>query len=77
MDESEIKFTTCKIADTEFATFREPSNRNITFNGKDGAIIGKLTWDGGQFHFEGDADESAKMFFDVVCDFVGIEKKDG
>jgi len=51
-------------------------NRNITFHGEDGEV-GKLTWDDGRFHFEGDADESARIFFDAVCNIVGVERKHG
>lgn len=56
--------------------FKAPASRNITFHGEDGDV-GKLTWDDGRFHFEGNADESARIFFDAVCSIVGVERKDG
>lgn len=55
--------------------FKPEANRSITFHGEDGDV-GKLTWDDGRFHFEGDADESARIFFDAVCSFVGVIRED-
>ena len=58
-------------------TFHSPiSNRNISFHKEGGDVVGKLSWDDDRFHFEGDADESAQIFFDAVCAIVvkGSEK---
>lgn len=56
--------------------FHPKPSRNITFHGEDGNV-GKLTWEDGKFHFEGNVDESARIFFDAVCSIVGVERKDG
>lgn len=38
---------------------------NVTFQ-LEGKEVGRLSWDDGTMKFEGNADESAKIFFDVV-----------
>jgi len=40
--------------------------RNIIFMGKDNKEVGKLSWDDGIFNFEGEAEKSAKIFFDFL-----------
>jgi hypothetical protein len=40
---------------------------NITFHNEEGNI-GMLTWEDGIMRFEGDAEESAQLFFDNVID---------
>lgn len=47
-------------------TVQPTRNRNITFQGENGEIIGELHWDDGEMHFEGNADAAAKMFFTAV-----------
>jgi hypothetical protein len=39
---------------------------NLVFTGGDGGEVGKLTWEDGKLHFEGNADESARIFLDHV-----------
>ena len=54
------------------------SSSNISFHGDENDMVGKLTWEGGVFHFEGDADASAQIFFDSVVSLtVEAMKKDG
>jgi len=40
------------------------STHNLTFHSAEGGDVGKLSWDTGVFVFEGNAEESAKIFFD-------------
>jgi len=42
------------------------SPRNVTFMGENNEVVGKLTWDDGIFKFEGEAEESARIFFDSL-----------
>ena len=53
---------------------------NMTFN-KDGKEIGWISWDKGELVFEGNADESAKVFFnDFLKNYVDqyiADKKGG
>lgn len=39
---------------------------NVTFNRDGCEIVGRLSWDDGTLHFEGNADESARMLFEWV-----------
>ena len=41
----------------------------MTFTNLDGDV-GKISWDGGVFEFTGKADESAKVFFDFLKQYV-------
>lgn len=41
----------------------------VTFS-QDNKDIGTLSWEGGKFHFEGDAEESAKVFFDFLRPYI-------
>lgn len=43
-----------------------PPPFSVSFNDK-GTVIGTLTIVDGKMHFEGDADASAKFFFDQFC----------
>ncbi len=44
---------------------------------QDGKEIGRISWEGGFFHFTGDADKSARVFFEAVKPMVDsyIEQK--
>jgi hypothetical protein len=42
------------------------STNTFIFHGKDNKEIGKLHYEKGVFEFEGDAEESAKVFFDYL-----------
>ncbi len=54
------------------------SSSNISFHGDENDMVGTLTWEGGKFHFEGDADASAQIFFDSVVSLtIEAMKKDG
>jgi hypothetical protein len=43
-------------------------NYNMTFNNKDGQEVGKLDFNGDTMKFIGNADESAKVFFDWLAE---------
>jgi len=51
----------------------------ITFSFSDGGDIGTLSWEGGVFKFEGNAEESAKEFFNflkpMIDDYIKLELK--
>ncbi len=49
-------------------SFKESRNRNITFHGKGDKTVGKLSWDDDVLTFEGDATESARIFFEAFGD---------
>ena len=42
-------------------------NHNMTFHNQDGKQIGVLDFNGPEMTFTGDADESAKLFFDLIA----------
>ena len=42
-------------------------NHNMTFHNQDGKQIGALDFNGPEMTFTGDADESAKLFFDLIA----------
>ena len=59
-------------------TFKPPSepvfaftdikpNHNMTFHNQDGKQVGTLDFNGPEMVFTGDADESAKVFFDFIA----------
>lgn len=48
-----------------------PAN-NITFKNEN-KECGRLTWDGGVFKFDGNAETSAKLFFNYVGKFCGMK----
>jgi hypothetical protein len=43
-------------------------NYNMTFNNKDGQQVGKLDFNGDTMKFSGNADESARVFFDWIAE---------
>jgi hypothetical protein len=49
-----------------------PSTQFIQFFGPGNTDIGKLTWDNGVLHFEGDADASAKIFLQSIAMQAGL-----
>ena len=72
------KFDLFREGEQPELTFHNPiSNHNISFYKEGGDAVGKLSWDDDRFHFEGDADESAQIFFDAVCAIVGVKREDG
>ena len=42
-------------------------NYNMTFNNKDGQQVGRLDFNGDTMKFSGNADESARVFFDWIA----------
>lgn len=57
------------LADAAFSY--TPCN-SIIFNDKDNRQCGKLTWDDGLLKFEGNFDESAKLFSNYVAQYIGL-----
>ena len=46
---------------------------NIVFSDtNNGKEVGRLSWDKGKFQFEGNADKSAKIFFDYLKGYVDL-----
>jgi len=72
--------STCKCPEELPAyTFKPPSepvfafldtkpNQNMTFHNQDGKQVGTLDFNGPEMTFTGDADESAKVFFDFIAE---------
>ena len=44
---------------------------NVVFYGNNTKEVGRLTWDTGRFVFSGDAEESAKVFFEFLANLSG------
>ena len=49
------------------AAFDMKPNHNISFHNQDGKQVGTLDFNGPEMVFTGDADESAKVFFDFIA----------
>lgn len=47
----------------------------MTFHNSKNKMIGSLDFSGEKIKFEGDAEESAKIFFDYLCDLFNIQNK--
>ncbi len=45
---------------------REPDHRFLVFTDTNDEEVGRLSWDSGTLVFEGNADESAEVFFEVL-----------
>ena len=43
-----------------------PQHLNLTFYNEDKQLVGKLSWENGMFELEGETEESARIFFDIV-----------
>jgi hypothetical protein len=50
-----------------FAFLDTKPNHNMTFHNQDGKQVGELNFNGPEMVFTGDADESAKVFFDFIA----------
>ncbi len=50
----------------EMRVAEPPRPHRFTFMGEDDEAIGTLDWSDGTLKFEGDADESAQVFFNIV-----------
>ena len=63
MNENDVEIMSLNTGEEPtFHEYNPPSMCNICFN--DGSNeIGKITWDDGVMRFEGNAEESAKIFF--------------
>ena len=68
--DSEFKFDD---SESNVFQFSQPSPRNITFMNEDNKVVGRLTWDDDVFKFEGNAEESAQVFFDCVIALMPVK----
>ena len=57
---------TLNVANQPYAMLTVQPVRNVTFHGENGMTVGTLSWQRGPMEFSGDAEESAKLFFDLV-----------
>ena len=64
MEENEFAFA--DVGKLTIASEYQHSPRNVTFMNEDNEVIGKLSWEDDVFKFEGEAEESAQIFFDCV-----------
>lgn len=64
IDWSKVTYPVAQTATLSISDIKP--NYNMTFH-KDGKQIGALDWNGPQMMFTGDAEESAKVFFDWVA----------
>lgn len=70
-NENDIKFEILGEGDLDpEITFHAPPGRNISFHSDERGKVGELNWDDGPMIFIGDAEESAKIFFDHVIRMV-------
>ena len=69
--ESNLTVPTAKFS---IAAFKP--NHNITFNNQENKQVGTLDFNGPEMAFVGDADESAKVFFDFVSKYFDQRLKD-
>ena len=56
--------------DTFLTKVSDSNPHNITFQNADNEQVGKLSWDDGVFKFEGEAEESARIFFKIIQNLV-------
>ena len=66
------KYSIVNNAHSIDAKLTQPS-RNITFMNEDNKVVGELTWDDDVFKFEGNAEESAQVFFDCVIALMPVK----
>ncbi len=53
-----------------------PPSQSIVFQDNVMGEVGRLTWEDGLMTFTGNADASAKMFFDAVCQMFNLNQKE-
>jgi len=66
-EETTIDWTEAKLPSPVFTLSDTKPNHNVTFHNQDGKQIGELNFNGPEMVFTGDADESAKVFFDWIA----------
>jgi len=66
-EETTIYWTEAKLPSPVFTLSDTKPNHNVTFHNQDGKQIGELNFNGPEMVFTGDADESAKVFFDWIA----------
>jgi len=48
--------------------------KTISFNDAEGEIVGTVSWEDGVIRFEGDVDESARLFFEfLLSEYIDLE----
>ena len=65
-EETTIDWTEAKLPSPVFTLSNAKSSHNMTFH-RDGKQIGVLDFNGPEMTFTGEADESAKIFFDLIA----------
>ena len=66
-EETTIEWTEAKLPSPVLTLSDTKPNHNVTFHNQDGKQIGALDFNGPEMTFTGDADESAKIFFDLIA----------
>lgn len=66
-EETTIDWTEAKLPSPVFTLSDTKPNHSMTFHNQDGKQIGALDFNGPEMTFTGDADESAKLFFDLIA----------
>ena len=67
LDYEPATYTFKQSSEPVFAAFDMKPNHNMTFHNQDGKQMGALDFNGPEMTFTGDADESAKVFFDLIA----------
>lgn len=60
---------TANIASLGIKPINTNTDRSIKFLDSKGEIVGRIEWNDGEFRFEGNANESAELFFAAVLNF--------
>lgn len=66
-EETTIDWTEAKLSSPVFTLSDAKPNHNITFHNQDGKQVGELNFNGPEMVFNGDMNESAKVFFDFIA----------
>ena len=66
-EETTIDWTEAKLPSPVFTLSDTKPNHNVTFHNQDGKQVGELNFNGPEMVFTGNADESAKVFFDKIA----------
>ena len=67
LDYEPATYTFKSTSEPIIAAFDMKPNHNMTFHNQDGKHVGTLDFNGPEMVFTGDADESAKVFFEFIA----------
>ena len=67
LDYEPATYTFKQSSELMIATFDMKPNHNMTFHNQDGKHVGTLDFNGPEMTFTGDANKSAKVFFDFIA----------